>query len=305
MERGSMRRHLLATTVVAASVGLLGFAQDAADPAFEAASVKPNKSGDGRIALFFQPGGRFTATGVTLKMLIGAAYGTPAPLPEYQLIGGPDWIGSDRFDIIAKAEGDPQPGPQGPPPIMFQMLRTLLTDRFKLAVHTESRELPIYALVMSRADGTTGPQLNPAAVDCAALRGARGNAPPPGPPPGPPAGFERPPCGIRIAPGTLLAGGVTMAQLANAFSRLPVVNRIVDNRTALTGAFDLDLRWTPPQMPTSPPSPPPGAPPLPPIDPDGPSFFTAVQEQLGLKLESTKGPVDVVVIDRAEQPTED
>jgi uncharacterized protein (TIGR03435 family) len=281
---------------------LLGFAQDADNPSFEAASVKPNRSGDGRIALFFQPGGRFMATGVTLRMLVGAAYGTPAPLPDYQLIGGPDWIGSDRFDIIAKAEGDPQPGPQGPPPIMFLMLRTLLADRFKLAVHTESRELPIYALVMSRTDGRHGPQLNPAAVDCAALRGSRGNAPPAGPPPGPPAGFERPPCGIRMAPGTMLAGGVTMAQLANALSRLPVVNRIVDNRTALAGAFDLDLRWTPPQMPASPP---PGAPPLPPIDPDGPSIFTAVQEQLGLKLESQRGPVEVLVIDSAERPTED
>ena len=290
-----------------ASFGVAGAPQDVDSPAFEAASVKPNKSDDPRTALFFQPGGRFMATGVTLKMLVGAAYGTPAPLPDYQLIGGPDWIGSDRFDIIAKAEGDPQPGPQGPPPIMFLMLRTLLADRFKLAVHTDSRELPIYALVLSRVDGRKGPQLNPAAVDCAALRGARGNAPPGAPPglPPPPASLERPQCGIRIAPGTMLAGGVTMAQIANAFSRLPVVNRIVDNRTALAGTFDFDLRWTPPQVSTSPASPPPGAPPLPPIDPDGPSLFTAVQEQLGLKLESTKGPVDVVVIDRAEHPTED
>jgi len=290
--------------VIGASLAVTAGTQQPADnPSFEAASVKPNKSGDGRIALFFQPGGRFMATGVTLKMLIGAAYGTAAPLPDYQLIGGPDWIGSDRFDIIAKAEGDPQPGPQGPPPIMFLMLRTLLADRFKLAVHTESRELPIYALVMAKADGKRGPQLNPAAVDCAALRGARGNAPPPGPPPVP-GNFERPPCGIRIAPGTMLGGGMTMAQLSNALARLPVVNRTVDNRTALAGAFDFDLKWTPPQVQSAA-SPPPGAPPLPPIDPDGPSLFTAVQEQLGLKLESTKGPVDVVMIDRAERPTED
>ena len=285
-----------------------GTQQAAENPSFEAASVKPNKSGDGRIALFFQPGGRFVATGVTLKMLIGAAYGTPAPLPDYQLIGGPDWIGSDRFDIIAKAEGDPQPGPQGPPPIMFVMLRTLLSDLFKLAGHTESRELPIYALVMAKADGKRGPQLNPATVDCAALRGARANAPPPGPPA--PGNFERPQCGIRIAPGTMLAGGVTMVQFANALSRLPVVNRTVDNRTALAGTFDFDLKWTPDQLRDFKPSAdlPPGTLPLVngvPYDPNGPSIFSAVQEQLGLKLESTKGPVDVVVIDRAEHPTGD
>jgi len=300
-----VRHRLVATGGVATMVAFLavnaGTAQGPENPSFEAASIKPNKSGDGRVALFFQPGGRFTATGVTLKMVIAAAYGTPAPLPDYQLIGGPDWIASDRFDIIAKAEGDPQPGPQGPPPIMFLMLRTLLADRFKLAVHSESRELPIYALVTARGDGRRGPQLNPAAVDCAALRAARGNAPPAGPPPVP-AGFDRPQCGIRLAPGTMLAGGVTMAQLANAFARLPVVNRLVDDRTGLAGTFDVDLRWTPPQLP---PSPPPGAPPLPPIDPDGPSLFTALQEQLGLKLESTKGQADVVVIDRAEHPTED
>src|SRR5437762_7763951 len=111
-----------------------GTQQAAENPSFEAASVKPNKSGDGRISLFFQPGGRFVATGVTLRMLVGAAYGTPQPLPDFRLVGGPNWIGSDRFDIIAKAEGDPQPGPQGPPPAMFAMLRTLLKERFQLAV---------------------------------------------------------------------------------------------------------------------------------------------------------------------------
>jgi uncharacterized protein (TIGR03435 family) len=285
-----------------ASLGVAGAPQDVAAPAFEAASVKPNKSGDPRTALFFQPGGRFMATGVTLKMLVGAAYGTPQPLPDFRLIGGPDWIGSDRFDIIAKAEGDPQPGPQGPPPSMFLMLRTLLKERFQLAVHNESRELPIYALVTARSDKKLGPQMNPTAVDCAALRGARGNAPPA--PPGPPPLSGRLPCGARLAPGNLVVGSMSITQLTTAFSR--IVNRTVVDRTGITGNFDLDLTWTPDQLPQgSQGTPPPGAPPLPPIDPNGPSIFTAVQEQLGLKLESTKGPVDVVVIDRAEHPTED
>jgi uncharacterized protein (TIGR03435 family) len=96
-----------------------------------------------------------------------------------------------------------------------------------------------------------------------------------------------------------------MSQLASLLSGR--VNRIVVDRTELAGTFDFDLNWTPDQMPQQPPpgALPPGAPPLPPIDPNGPSIFTAVQEQLGLKLESTKGPVDVIVIDRVEQPTED
>jgi uncharacterized protein (TIGR03435 family) len=228
-------------------------------------------------------------------MLIGAAYGTPQPLMNSQIIGGPSWIDSDRFDVVAKAAADQQPGPNGPPPELFLMVRTLLVDRFKLVVHNESRELPIYSLVLARDDGRRGPQLNPAAVDCASLRG-RGGAPPPLPAPG-----ERPPCGIRISPGNLVGGGMGMVQLANALSRLPALNRLVVDQTGLAGTFDFDLKWTPDQIPQTPP----GGGPLPSIDPDGPSLFAAVQEQLGLKLESTKGPVNVVVIDAAERPTED
>jgi uncharacterized protein (TIGR03435 family) len=301
-------RRFVATTVVAlaGAMWLEGgnesrmHAQNVRPPAFEVASVKPNRSGDGKVALFFQPGGRFNAIGVTLKMLIGAAYGNPQPLMNLQIIGGPRWIDSDRFDVVAKAEGDQQPGSNGPPTEMFAMLRTLLADRFKLVVHNESRELPTYALVLARDDGKRGPQLNPAAVDCAALRG-RGGAQPPLPAPG-----ERLPCGIRIAPGNLVGGGMGLQQLANALSRMPALNRLVVDRTGLTGTFDFDLKWTPDQIPPpTPGGPPPGLPPLPPIDPDGPSLFAALQEQLGLRLESTKGPVEVVVIDVAEPPTED
>jgi bla regulator protein blaR1 len=273
-------------------------AQDAANPAFEVASVKRNTSNDGRVMLGFQPGGRFNATGVTLKMLIGMAYGAGQPLAPFQTVGGPDWLDRDRFDIVAKAEGDVAPGPNGPIPLM---VRALLVERFKLVVHTESREMPVYALVKAKADGSLGPQLKPAAVDCSAMRGVRG-----GPPPAPPAPGERPPCAMRIAPGNLQGGGMNMAQLSSALMRMPAVNRMVLDRTGLTGGYDFDLTWTPDQMPQLlAGGPPPGAPPFPPIDPNGPSLFAAVQEQLGLKLESTKGPVDIVVVDAAEQPTED
>ena len=109
-------------------------------------------------------------------------------------------------------------------------------------------------------------------------------------------------CGMRMGPGTLLAGGMPLSQLAASLS--PLVGRVVQDYTGLSGEFDFDLSWTPEQMPQGPP---PGvnAPPLPPIDPNGPSIFTALQEQLGLKLDSTKGSVEVLVIDHVEQPTVD
>jgi len=270
-------------------------APSADTPAFEVASVKPNKSGDGRVMIGMQPGGRFTATNVPLRMLIRNAY----QLQDAQLVGGPDWIASDRFDIMAKAEGDPPPTPPGTAGPIQLMLRTLLADRFKLVVHNETRELPIYALVLARSDGRLGPQLRPAAVDCAAMAAARGRG---GPPPALPQPGERPTCGMRIGPGQMAGGGFPLSQFATTLSQF--VQRGVVDRTGLTGNFDLDLTWTPDFQGRGGP-PPPGAPDLPPIDPNGPSIFTAVQEQLGLKLDSQKGPVDVLVIDRVEQPTPD
>ena len=299
---------LLVVALCAASLGAFPRiprlqAQDAdpdANATFEVASVKANKSGDNRIGIGFQPGGRFRATNVPLRELISAAYVTPQPLPASQITGGPKWIESDRFDIVAKAPGDPQPGPNGPPTAMFAMLRTLLADRFQLILHRESKEMAIYALVPARADGKLGPQLKPAATDCAAMMAAaRGR----GAPPPPPAPGERMPCGMRMFPGNLSGGSSSMAQLTNVLARF--VNRTVVDQTGLAGNYDLDLQWTPDQMPQGRGDPPPGAPALPAIDPNGPSIFTAVQEQLGLKLESTKGPVSVVVIDRVEHPTED
>ncbi len=178
-----MRARLLVAAGVAAIVvvgfpsihGLLraqGPAAQAGDPVFEVASVKANKSGDNRIGIGFQPGGRFRATNVPLRELISAAYGTPQPLPAFQILGGPRWIESDRFDIVAKAAGDPQPGPNGAPPEMFLMLRNLLAERFQLTVHRDTKEAPIYALVMARGDGKLGPQMHASATDCAAVMSA-------------------------------------------------------------------------------------------------------------------------------------
>jgi uncharacterized protein (TIGR03435 family) len=265
-------------------------------PTFEVASVKPNKSADRNATIGFQPGGRFTASNIVLRTLIAAAYGTPQPLPAFPILNGPDWIASDRFDITAKAEGDPPPGPNGP---MRPMLRSLLQDRFKLAVHMETRDLPTYELVLARSDGKLGPQLRPSTVDCEAIFAAnrgRGAAFPPPPQPG-----EPPTCGMFGGPGRVSAGSIAVADLISMLSGR--VARTIVDKTGLTGRFDLNLEFTPDQLPQG--SPPPGAPPLPPIDPNGPSIFTALQEQLGLKLESRQGPVEVLVIDHVEQPTPD
>ena len=187
-----------------------------------------------------------------------------------------------------------------PGPTQF-MLLNLLADLFKLKVHTETREMPTYALVLARSDGKLGPKIKQAAVDCAALRG-RG----PGGPPAPPAPGERPQCGMMMGIGSVAAGGVSMAQLATLLSQR--VGRTVVDKTGLTGFYEFNLDFTPDQIPgAGGPGPvlPPGAPALPPVDPNGPSIYTALQEQLGLKLDAQRGQVEVTVIDSVDHPTED
>jgi uncharacterized protein (TIGR03435 family) len=267
---------------------------------FEVASVKPNKSGEGFIRFGLQPGGRFTAQNVPARELVRFAYN----VQPFQIEGGPSWLNSDRFDVTAKAEGDfPPVGPGQSGPVQ-EMMQNLLADRFKLKVHRETKEMPIYALVLARSDGRLGKQIEPSTVDCAAQRG-RGAGPgrggPGGPPPAPPQPGERPQCGMFMGIGNVGAGDVGIQQLAQLLSQR--VQRIVVDKTGLTGRYSFNIEFTPDQMP------PPGAAPpgvqLPAINPDGPSIFTALQEQLGLKLESTRGPVETLVIDSIEQPTPD
>ena len=272
-------------------------------PSFEVASVKENVSGDSRARAQTLPGGRYVATNVLLKGEIAVAFLGAQPLALSRVLGGPEWIGSTRYDIIAKASTEFQSSPDGPPTDLLLMMRSLLQDRFKLRAHLETRELPIYELVVARADGTLGPELRQSAVDCDALIAAvRGGAPLP-----PREPNEPPPCGAMRGPARVLAGGIPMPQFATMVTNILAVGsgpaaegRLVIDKTGLAGRFAFTLTWTPEQMPTAPP--PPG---VPPIDPNGPSFFTALQEQLGLKLVSAKGPVDVVVIDSVERPTPD
>jgi uncharacterized protein (TIGR03435 family) len=272
---------------------------DAKGPTFEVASVKPNRSGERGRLFRFPPGGQFTATNMQLRDLIRFAYG----LQEFQISGGPNWVDSDHFDIVAKAEGNPAPEQ------VRLMMRALLAERFKLTVHNELKELPIYALVVANRDGKLGSQLQRSGADCVPMRPPPGGTLPPLPsaaagPPRPPDPNGPPRCGAMFGPARITAREMTMTQLANGLTML--VRRVVIDRTGLSGGFDLDVDFTPDQMPPAGQAQvPPGAPPLPSIDPNGPSIFTALQEQLGLKLDPRRGPVDVLVIDRVEHPTED
>ena len=248
-------------------------------PAFEIASVKPTKTAG--IALFqILPGGRFRATNFSLQGLITRAW----RIQQDQVQGGPNWIRSKGYDIEAKAEGDP------PADQLWLMVRTLLIDRFKLSIRTETRELPVYELVMARKDGKSGPALRQFSdANCRRVAPTGG--------PIAPFDVDHPTCGALYSPiGHWIGRDTTIESLTSALTR--VMGRPVLDRTGLTGRFDLDLQWTDlaqllqPENNASPPA-------------DGPSFPTALQEQLGLKLESTKGPVDVLVIDHVEHPTED
>jgi len=281
-------RTLLSTLLVAGAIAIVVPAQQR-DAAFEVASVKANTSGDGNGNLRMLPGGRVNAVNMPVRPIITFAF----QLAQYQLIGGPGWLTTDRYDLVARMEGnvDPAfvPGANTPNPTQLA-LRNLLEERFKLKIHRETREMDIYSLVMARPGGAPGAGLKPTTQDCAAAAAAarRGGPPPTGTP-------GEPFCGIQGGPGRLKFGGLPAASFAQAFSG--PAGRLVVDRTGLTGSWDFELVYAIEGL---------GGPGEPDAAPtDAPSIFTAIQEQLGLKLEPTKGPVDVVVIDSVEKPTED
>ena len=287
-------RILLAALSVACAATGQGLAQaPPAEPSkFEVASVRENTNDDGKILLGIQPGGRFNAHNVPLWDLIRQAYG----VQRTQLVGAPKWTENARYDIVAKAPGEiSRSGPGAPIGPLNFMLQDLLQDRFKLRVHRDTREQQIYALTFARSDKSLGPGLKPSTADCESMRGGRGRGAMPAFPE-----TGRPLCGMRMAPGQIVAGGANIAQLTQGLSVW--AQRIVIDQTALTGSYDIDLTFTPDRLPQG--GPPPGAP-MPSIDPNGPSLFTAVQEQLGLKLESQRAPIEVLVIDHVERPTPD
>jgi uncharacterized protein (TIGR03435 family) len=224
---------------------------------------------------------------VPLRMLIRSAY----QVQDDQIVDAPDWISAEHFDVLAKAGDNLPPPTPGMPGAIQLMMRSLLSERFRLAVHRETREFPAYTPQLDRRDARLGPQLRRSTVDCVAMAAARGRSG--GAPPAPPA--DRPQCGIRAAGGQMIAGGLPLSELAVVLSR--IVQRVVIDQTGLTGTFDLDLNWTPDRTAPNAPAGVPAA-----ADPDAPSIFTALKEQLGLKLEAAKRPVEVLVIDHVERP---
>ena len=275
-------------------VSLLAIAIVAAqDPTFEVASVKQNNSGDGGQFIRMMPGNRFSATNMAPRGLITLAY----QLQQFQLVGGPSWIASDHYDIIGKLAGDQQIQfvPGQPNPIMIAM-RGLLAERFKLKLHKETREMDVYNLVLIKP-GVPGKELKQSATDCAALAAARRGQPPPAAPPGPPGPNDPMPCGMMGLPGMIRAGSQPISGLASMLTNQ--TGRLVFDKTGLTGTWDFSVKYLfegrGGQLPPGVPAP----------DPDAPSIYTAIQEQLGMKLESSKAPVEVTVIDSIEHPTED
>jgi bla regulator protein BlaR1 len=281
-------------------VALLNTAQSSAQPqtpsapppAFDVASVKPDKSGRMGTRIMFQPGGRFTADNITLKFLIRVAY----EVQDFQISGGPAWIGSDRYDVEARAEG----APQGDLRTMSEeqrkadlarrrlMIQALLADRFKLTLHKESKEAPIYALVLAKS-GLKIKELPPEVKA----------TPDPADTPDKPDPKRPPRGGMRMGRGELTGQGVKLTFLAEALSNQ--VGRTVLDQTGLKGDYSFELKWTPDENQGAAFKGPGDAPPA---DANGPSIFTAIQEQLGLKLDSQKGPVDLLVIDHAEKASE-
>jgi uncharacterized protein (TIGR03435 family) len=288
----TIRRRIVVTLVSSALIGLPPFsgvirteAIVSATPAaaaqsehasFDVTSIKLNRTGDGATRLGFDPSGRFHAVNELLWRVIAEAYQTTRVLWRFEVLGIPDTLANARFDIEAV------PGQMSSLDQRRLMLRTMLADRFKLQAHHETRQGDVYFLVRARADGRPGERLTPSRVDCSWAR--KGETPPPQL-----AGQPRP-CVMQFGSGRLSGDGRTMAEFAEVLSTF--AERVVIDRTGLDGAFQWTLEWAPNSLG--------GAA----ANADAVSLFTAIQEQLGLKLEAGRGPVDVLVVDHVEAPSE-
>lgn len=258
------------------TVFIAGIASAQTVPEFDAAAIRANTSGARAVSIGTPSPGYFKGENVWLRFLIQVAW----DVKDFQVLGGPGWATSDRYDVTARASGNLQLEGMRP------MLKALLKDRFQLTLHTETRELPVYALVR----GKSGVRLRQTSEgSCAALNPADAT--------------QLPVCGtLGMSPHSINGVGVTMAQLASTLSN--DMQRPVIDQTGLTGRFDVHMEWTADQ--STPGFWAPGLAPAPNADPpsdNGGSIFTVIREQLGLALEARKGPVTVLVIDHAERPS--
>jgi uncharacterized protein (TIGR03435 family) len=288
--RGSLGPSVVLSAVllVAAAGGALGlFGQSAERPAFQVASIKANKDNPPRRGLRTPPGGQLTAENATVEILILNAYS----VQRFQVVGVPSWAESEGYDIAAKPDAPTDRK------TTLLMLQSLLADRFALKVHRETRELPVYELVAAKNGLKLPPPKEGACVSLAD-----------GTPMPPPARGSAPllPCGRPLIgfSGMLNAAEIAMPEFAQGLAT--IMGRPVLDHTGFTGKFDVHLSFQPEQGALGL-APPPGLPPPPtppPSDPDRPSIFAALQEQLGLRLVATKGPVEVLVVDHVERPSE-
>jgi bla regulator protein BlaR1 len=276
-------RYLLAAYLLA-SAG--AHAQSQSQPKFEVTSVRPSNSADRRpfFNMFNVPsGGQFTASNVTVRSLVRNAYN----IKDFQIAGGPSWTGSDLYDISAKPEGPTRPDQFG------LMLQSLLADRFGLVVRRETKEMPVYALVVDKS----GPKFKDAHESDPVIPQLQGRTDLPN--------VEGRRAGVSIIRrGRLTTQMTNMAGLAANLAN--IVGRTVIDKTGLTGMYDLTVEWSPDEnqvanfqsigVPEGFGAPAP--------DWQGPTLFTALEEQLGLKLESQKAPVEMFQIERIERPTE-
>jgi uncharacterized protein (TIGR03435 family) len=292
---------LLGLAISVIAIPLRSQAPAETKPSFEVATVKLGDPGQRGSSIMNQPGGRLVIKGMPLRAMVTFAY----RVRDFQISGGPGWMVTDRWDVEARAEEGTIPRPTGPPnpntpdPMSIR-LQSLLEDRFELKFHRDRKELPVYEL--SIAKGGSKMKLSD---DQTPFQPPERGAPPPQPfqP-----GGQMPRFSMRVGRGNLEAVAVDIQNFVQTLAS--IVGRTVDDKTGLKGLYDIKLQWTPEVGAVGGPGGPggPGAPvgpeAAPPADPNGPSIFTAVQEQLGLKLDSAKGQVDVLVIDSVQKPTE-
>ena len=249
---------------------------------FEVASVKPNVSGAAAGTTRRLPDGTFAATNISIRNLLGSAW----PSEDFEYHDLPGWAIANRYDITVKP-------PAGANAAELQaMWRSFFKDRLQLEAHNEMRETPIYFLVVARADGTLGPQIRKSPHDCVAIAAATPTEVVPRT--GPPSDEEvMASCGSLFVQGRMMTGGMLLSTLARSLGG-SMVGRLVDDLTGLEGYYAFTLTYAPSPRPGADAAATPG---------DAPSIFTALQEQLGLKLEPARKVVQTVVIDHIEPPT--
>lgn len=270
-------------------------------PSFEVASIKPNTSGLNQVSISNQPGGRFVANGITFRSLMTYAY----RVRDFQISGGPSWISSDRWNIEARPEEESVSGKMGPrdpsvPNPILLRIQSLLEDRFQLKFHRETRELPVYELGIAKS----GLKMKLSEDQSPIQFPKPGEATPPKRDPNSPAPRGSSRMMMRADKMELEANGIEFSAIVGLISQQ--VGRTIIDKTGLKGLYDLKLQWAPDMRQGSTPfGPMPAGVEQPQAsDPSAASIFTALQEQLGLKVDPTKGPVEVLIIDSVQKPSE-